>query len=157
RRVARVTEARAPRRVVRPSRSRVHASSSPRPTASIQPSGRFSASHPRVCDRSSSAVSACDEEGRSTAIAGSYRPCRTIRRVLEAYGYEAGKHEPEPLGLEEAAGLVGTRHPYLVWISIEDPTDDDITELAGALDLDPFLVEDLREGSNGAGQRPKLL
>jgi len=77
--------------------------------------------------------------------------------VLEAYRFTAGKSEPQPLSLEDAADLIGTEHDDLVWISIEDPTDDDIASLTDALDLDPFLVEDLREGTAMAGQRPKLL
>ena len=80
-----------------------------------------------------------------------------MRRVLEAYRFKAGKAEPQPLSLDDAAQLIGTDHDDLVWINVEDPTDDDIAQLADALDLDPFLVEDLREGSITAGQRPKLL
>lgn len=80
-----------------------------------------------------------------------------MRLVLEVLRFVAGDPEPATLSLDEAARLVGTEHPDLVWISIEEPTDDEITELADALVLDPFLVEDLREGTNTAGQRPKLL
>ena len=77
--------------------------------------------------------------------------------MLNAYRFTAGKSEPQPLSLDEAARLVGTPHDDLVWINIEEPTDDDVSQLADALGLDPFLVEDLREGSATAGQRPKLL
>jgi len=65
--------------------------------------------------------------------------------------------DPEPLSLDDAAKRIGTDHDDLVWINVEEPTDDDIEQLAAALGLDPFLVEDLREGSSTAGQRPKLL
>jgi magnesium transporter len=77
--------------------------------------------------------------------------------VLDAYQFKAGKAEPDPLGLDEAAQLIGTKHDDLVWINIEDPDDDDISQLARALHLDPFLVEDLREGGTTVGQRAKLL
>ena len=77
--------------------------------------------------------------------------------MLEVYRFKAGKTEPQPLSLDEAAELVGTKHDDLVWINVEEPTDDDIDQLTDALDLDPFLVEDLREGSSSAGQRPKVL
>jgi magnesium transporter len=80
-----------------------------------------------------------------------------MRRVLEALRFVAGDPEPETLTLDDGARLVGTDHSELVWINIEEPTDDEITRLADALVLDPFLVEDLREGTNTAGQRPKLL
>jgi magnesium transporter len=81
-----------------------------------------------------------------------------MRRVLEVLRFVAGDPEPETLTLDDAAGLVGTNHPELVWINVEAPTDDEITRLADALGLDPFLVEDLKEGSEDAGQqRPKLL
>jgi len=61
------------------------------------------------------------------------------------------------LSLEDAAHLIHSEHDDLVWINVEEPTDGDITQLADALHLDPFLVEDLREGSSTMGQRPKLL
>jgi len=80
-----------------------------------------------------------------------------MRRVLEVLRFVAGSAEPETLTLADAADLAHTDHPDLVWINIEDPTDAEITDLAETFDLDPFLVEDLREGSNTAGQRPKLL
>jgi len=80
-----------------------------------------------------------------------------MRRVLDAYRFRAGKSEPQPLSLEDAAHLIHSEHDDLVWINVEEPTDDDITQLADALHLDPFLVEDLREGSSTMGQRPQLL
>ena len=79
------------------------------------------------------------------------------RRVLQAFRFVAGHSEPQQLDLDDAARRVGTEHDDLVWISVEGPTDDEIMQLAEALDLDPFLVEDLREGSGTMGQRPKLL
>src|SRR5262249_52839844 len=71
--------------------------------------------------------------------------------------FVAGRSEPEPLSLEDATELVRSGHSELVWFNFEEPTDEEITRFADALDLDPFLVEDLREGSATAGQRPKLL
>jgi magnesium transporter len=80
-----------------------------------------------------------------------------MRRVLEVLRFQAGNPEPETLSLDDAVSLIGTDHPDLLWINIEEPGDDEITWLADALELDPFLVEDLREGTDTAGQRPKLL
>ena len=77
--------------------------------------------------------------------------------MLQVYRFHAGHSEPQPLSLDDAAQRVATEHDDLVWISVEEPTDDEIMQLADALGLDPFLVEDLREGSNTMGQRPKLL
>jgi magnesium transporter len=77
--------------------------------------------------------------------------------VLDAYLFKAGEAEPEPLSLDAAAQLIGTKHDDLVWINIEDPDEQEISDLAHALHLDPFLVEDLREGSTSVGQRAKLL
>jgi magnesium transporter len=80
-----------------------------------------------------------------------------MRRVLEVLRFVVGRSEPETLTLEDATRLVRKDHDDLVWFNFEEPTDDEITRFADALGLDPFLVEDLREGSNTAGQRPKLL
>jgi magnesium transporter len=77
--------------------------------------------------------------------------------VLEVLRFVAGRAQPETMTLDDAAPLLDTEHDDLVWINLEEPTDDEIDELAKALRLDPFLVEDLREGSDTAGQRPKLL
>jgi magnesium transporter len=77
--------------------------------------------------------------------------------VLEVLRFVAGRSEPEPVSLEDAAGLVHTDRDDLLWFNFEDPTDDEIMRFADLLDLDPFLVEDLREGSDAGGQRPKLL
>ena len=80
-----------------------------------------------------------------------------MRRVLEVLRFVAGRSEPETLSLEDAVEFIRKDHDDLVWFNFEEPADDEIERFADALGLDPFLVEDLREGTNTAGQRPKLL
>jgi magnesium transporter len=69
--------------------------------------------------------------------------------VISAWRYRGGEGEPEPVTID--AGI--SRKPDgLLWIDCEGLTDNELERLAKELDLNEFVVEDLRNGR----QRTKL-
>ena len=71
--------------------------------------------------------------------------------TIEITTIDARRRPPAPLPLERVGELAA--HPEaLVWIDVTEPSREELTALAKALDLPPLAVEDAVEGR----QRPKV-
>jgi magnesium transporter len=93
---------------------------------------------------------------RAPAGVASRRPNRCLRGpavIIDCAHYKDGRRQhEEPLSLEEAATRCTTADGGFVWVGVHDPTDRELSAIAGQFSLHELAVED----ATHAHQRPKL-